>query len=111
MIETAMTSRLNVTAPRARVLPAARRRPGLHVTLATRVGPQAPIVRVEVGGGAGAIRVYLYVDGALVEAWIPAERASEFAAVDLVRGCHTVTARAIDGLGRWGAASILSRAS
>jgi hypothetical protein len=90
------------------------RRPGLDVSITLRpalagaaVTHGAPSVRVRVHGARGPFRLYLYVDGELAEAWIPADETNEFASATLA-GRHTVTARAIDALGRWGGASAIT---
>src|SRR6185503_8293235 len=85
-------------------------RPGLHVVIASRreSGRTAgAVVRVRVDGARPPFRLYLYVDGQLAEAWIPAAELNELVCPDLDGSRHTVTARAIDSQGRWGAASLL----
>lgn len=86
------------------------RRPGLDVTVTVRRvawEAEGPLVRVRVAGASGLFRVYVYADGELVEAWIPGAESNEFVCRALASGRHTVTARAIDALGRWGGASTL----
>jgi hypothetical protein len=85
-------------------------RPGLQVAIASSSRSGEPRVRVRVDGARAPFRLYLYVDGELAEAWIPAMETSELACPSLATGRHTVTARAIDALGRWGAASLLTPA-
>jgi hypothetical protein len=86
-------------------------RPGLGVTLDAAVAgePAALRVRVDVAGGHGPVRMFLYVDGELMESWMLVSAASRFTApdlaVDLAEGRHLLTARAIDATGRWGGAS------
>jgi len=86
-------------------------RPGLGVTLDAAVAgdPAALRVRVDVAGGQGPVRMFLYVDGELMESWMLLSAASRFTApdlaVDLAEGRHLLTARAIDATGRWGGAS------
>jgi hypothetical protein len=83
-------------------------RPGIQVAIAAHEAGAA-IVRVSVDGAQGPFRLYLYVDGELTEAWIPAAEMNELPCPALLsNGRHTVTARAIDALGRWGAASMLT---
>lgn len=84
------------------------RRPGIDVRLSLRPVGDATAVTVKVRGAHGAFRVYVYVDGELCEAWIPATETNEFVSHVLANGRHTVTARAIDALGRWGGASTMS---
>ncbi|MBI2203755.1 MAG: hypothetical protein HYU41_07895 [Candidatus Rokubacteria bacterium] len=84
------------------------RRPGLDVRLAVRPVGGATAVTVKVGGARGPFRVYVYVDGDLTEAWIPAKETNELLSRVLRHGRHTVTARAIDALGRWGGASTMT---
>lgn len=85
-------------------------RPGIQVAIAAETRGEATI-RVRVEGAHGTFRLYLYVDGELTEAWIPGNEITELACPTLASGRHTVTARAIDGLGRWGAASVLTPAA
>jgi hypothetical protein len=89
------------------------RRPGLDVAIATESARSsaASVVRVRVHGARGPFRLYLYIDGELAEAWIPGDENNEFSCASLDSGHHTVTARAIDALGRWGGASVVLRAS
>ena len=89
---------------------AAARRPGLDVGLTVRRASRADdgaLVRVRVAGANAPFRVYVYADGELVEAWIPGSESNEFVCRALAAGRHTVTARAIDALGRWGGASVM----
>lgn len=86
------------------------RRPGLDVSVTLRRvawESEGPLVRVRVAGANGPFRVYVYADGELVQAWIPGRESNEFVCHGLASGRHTVTARAIDALGRWGGASML----
>ena len=86
--------------------------PGLHVALSVKpvedvMGPEdAVAVRVEVIEAAKPLRVSIYVDGDLVDTWVPANNGYEFH-LPGVRGRHLFTARAIDARGRWGGASTL----
>lgn len=85
-------------------------RPGIQVAVAAETHGD-PTIRVRVDGAHGPFRLYLYVDGDLTEAWIPASETTELSCPVLESGRHTVTARAIDALGRWGAASVLTPAA
>jgi hypothetical protein len=86
--------------------------PGLQVALSVKpiedvIGPDDAIaVRVDVREATKPLRVSIYVDGDLVDTWVPAQSGYEFH-VPGVRGRHLVTARAIDADGRWGGASRL----
>jgi hypothetical protein len=86
--------------------------PGLHVALSVKpvddaMGPDdAVAVRVDVAEAAKPLRVSIYVDGDLVDTWVPTTTGYEFH-VPGVRGRHLFTARAIDAQGRWGGASRL----
>ena len=71
------------------------------------MGPEdAVAVRVDVMEAANPLRVSIYVDGDLVDTWVPANNGYEFH-LPGVRGRHLFTARAIDARGRWGGASTL----
>jgi hypothetical protein len=90
----------------------AHRRPGLDVSICTAAPSSndgVPLVRVRVDGARPPFRLYLYVDGQLEEAWIPAAETSEHPCPSLASGRHTITARAVDAGGRWGGASTLLR--
>jgi len=85
--------------------------PGLRVTL--RVTPtedvtcdDAMAVRVDVKDAARPLRISVYLDGDLVDTWVPAAAGHEVM-VPSTSGRHVITARAIDALGRWGGASTL----
>jgi hypothetical protein len=90
--------------------------PGLQVALSVKsvedvMGPDDAIaVRVDVMEAARPMRVSIYLDGDLVDTWIPALDNYE---VHLpgIRGRHVFTARAIDAFGRWGGASTLFEAA
>jgi|SRR5688572_4918650 len=89
--------------------PPVDQRPGLQVAIASTIKAGDPVVRVRIAGARPPFRLYLYVDGELAEAWIPATDVNEVACPALATGGrHSVTARAIDVLGRWGAASLLT---
>ena len=95
-----------------RTRPIAQRRPGLAVSICTAAGSSSDgvrLVRVRVDGARPPFRLYLYVDGQLEEAWIPAAETSEHPCPSLANGRHTITARAVDASGRWGGASTLLR--
>lgn len=83
-------------------------RPGLDVSV-TAVGATRPVpeVRLSARGGTAPMRVYVYVDGQLVDAHAPAEESFTVDLAGLPAGRHAVTARAIDASGRWGGASIV----
>ena len=85
-----------------------RLQPGLDVSILAGGGPAARRrLSLGVRGGADPVRVYLYVDGTLVESWT---NAPPFLGVDLGAlepGRHAVTARAVDVTGRWGGSSIV----
>ena len=86
--------------------------PGLHVALSVKpvedvTGPEdAVAVEVDVMDAAKPLRVSIYVDGDLVDTWVPARNGYQMQ-LPVVRGRHVVTARAIDARGRWGGASQL----
>ena len=85
--------------------------PGLGVALSvTPVDDMnwadAIAVRVDVQEASAPLRVSIYLDGDLVDTWVP--RATEYEVrLPDVRGRHVVTARVIDAEGRWGGASEL----
>jgi hypothetical protein len=96
-------------------------------TLRERTGPRPPSLRVtlrtsdaladaalgivtihlRVTGARLPVRLYLYVDGDLAEAWTEREASFDFPLDVYGPGRHAVTARAIDGLGRWAGASTI----
>lgn len=86
--------------------------PGLQVALSVKpvedvFGPDDAVsVRVDVMEAVKPLRVSIYVDGDLVDTWVPARDDYEFHFPG-VRGRHLFTARAIDAEGRWGGASTL----
>jgi hypothetical protein len=88
------------------------RPPALRVTL--RTGDPAAdaalgVVSIQacVIGGRAPIRLYLYVNGDLVETWTESVGEFDLALDDYGPGRHAVTARAVDTLGRWAGASIV----
>ena len=88
------------------------RPPRLRVTLErteaaldARLG--AVSLHAQVIGGRGPIRLYLYLNGDLVESWSEPSGQFELAADDHGAGPHAVTARAVDAQGRWAGASMV----
>lgn len=87
---------------------AAPRRPGLQLSVEARVGENgdAFLVAVAVAGAVMPIRLYLYLDGELLDATRQEADTYEYrAAASIDPGRHAVTARAVDATGRWGGAS------
>lgn len=84
-------------------------RPGLDVSLMVGFTPvperSGHVALVRLAGGAPPLRVSLYVDGDLVEGWMPAPETCELPLPALGPGRHAVTVRAVDAHGRWGGAS------
>jgi hypothetical protein len=86
--------------------------PGLQVALEVMsvedvLGPDAAIaVKVDVMEAVKPLRVSIYVDGDLVDTWVPAKNGYQFH-LPGIRGRHLLTARAVDAAGRWGGASTL----
>lgn len=85
--------------------------PGLSVALDVKLvedvmWADAVAVRVDVLNAVSPLRVSVYLDGDLVDTWVPGTRGYELRIRDL-RGRHVVTARVIDAAGRWGGASEL----
>ncbi len=86
--------------------------PGLHVALSVKPvedvtgADEAVTVRVDVMESAQPLRVSIYLDGDLMDTWIPGPADHEVRLPGLT-GRHLVTARAIDAEGRWGSASTL----
>jgi hypothetical protein len=64
-------------------------------------------IRLRVRGGRTPVRLYLYVDGDLADSWVDVEAAFDVPPGRLAPGPHAVTARAVDALGRWAAASTI----
>lgn len=58
-------------------------------------------------GGRGPVRIYLYVNGDLAEAWTEPEGQFDLSLDEYGPGRHAVTARAVDALGRWAGASMV----
>jgi hypothetical protein len=85
-----------------RTVPGRTPRPGrIAVYLETDEGT----IRVRVAGARGPARIYLYVDGDLVDMWVDVEASYELRTGRFSPGPHAITARAVDVLGRWGGAS------
>jgi hypothetical protein len=64
-------------------------------------------IHLHVAGAKVPIRLYLYVDGDLADAWIDIDAVYELKANEVRPGRHAVTARAVDALGRWAGTSIV----
>jgi len=70
----------------------------------------ASVLRLRVYGARTPTRLYLYVDGDLVDTWVDIEASYDASLERLSSGRHAVTARAVDALGRWaGASTIVQR--
>ena len=99
----------------ARLSPASRpvvRQPSLRVVLetgdpATDAALGVISIRVRVVGGRTPVRLYLYVNGDLAEAWTESEGEFDLSLDQYGPGRHAVTARAVDALGRWAGASMV----
>ena len=88
------------------------RPPGLRVTLdtgdpVTDAALGGVSIRARVLGGRTPVRLYLYVNGDLVEAWTEAEGHFDLSLDEHGPGRHAVTARGVDALGRWAGASMV----
>ena len=88
------------------------RTPSLRMTLETgdpatdaAMGVVSIVARVE--GGRLPVRLYLYVNAELAEAWTQSEGEFDLSLDHYGPGRHMVTARAIDALGRWAGASMI----
>lgn len=82
------------------------RPPRLSVT----IEEVASVLRLRVSGARTPTRLYLYVDGDLVDTWVDIEASYDASPERLSSGRHAVTARAVDALGRWaGASTIVQR--
>jgi hypothetical protein len=84
----------------------------LRVTLetgdpATDNAMGAVAIRARAAGGRLPVRMYLYVNGDLAEAWTETEGECDLSLDHYGPGRHAVTARAVDALGRWAGASII----
>src|SRR5262245_29056728 len=85
--------------------------PGLQVALDVTpttdfAGDGTLAVRVAVTEPSPPLRISVYLDGDLVDTWVPVIEDYELRLHD-VHGRHVITARAIDASGRWGGASTL----
>ena len=64
-------------------------------------------IKARVAGGRGPIRLYLYVNGDLADAWTESEGSFDLSLDEYGPGRHAVTARGVDSLGRWAGASMV----
>jgi hypothetical protein len=81
-----------------------------HARLTVTIEETASVIRLRVNGARTPTRLYLYVDGDLVDTWIDVEASYDASSERLPSGRHAVTARAVDALGRWaGASTIVER--
>jgi hypothetical protein len=98
-----------------------------RIRTAGRVGPRPPGIRVtldtgdpvtdaalgvvsihaRVTGGRPPVRLFLYVNGDLAEAWTESEGFFDLSLDEYGPGRHAVTARGVDALGRWSGASMV----
>ena len=88
------------------------RAPSLRVALetgdpATDDAMGAVLIRVRATGGRLPVRMYLYVNGDLAEAWTESEGEFDLSLDHYGPGRHAVTARVVDALGRWAGASLI----
>ena len=86
--------------------------PALRVTLetgdaASDAAMGVVSIRARAAGGRLPVRMYLYVNGDLAEAWTTAEGDFDLSLDHYGPGRHAVTARAVDTLGRWAGASMI----
>lgn len=94
-----------VMAERGAVAPAPLR-VALQVALAAH--PELRLsVRLRVTGSRAPVRLFLYIDGDPIEAWVAADATYEIPAGRVPAGRHALTARAVDALGRWAGASLM----
>ncbi len=90
---------------------AAPRRPapertGLGVAITAAADSRDRVaVDVQASGGQAPLRLYLYIDGELVGAWVQSAATWELGGDEVAPGRHVATARVIDASGRWGGAS------
>ena len=69
-------------------------------------------IQIRAVGAHLPVRLYLYVDGDLVESWTDREASFDFSLDVYGPGRHAVTARAVDAHGRWaGASTVLACAA
>ncbi len=64
-------------------------------------------VRVQLEGGVGPVRLYVYLDGDLVDTWVPSAAGYEFRTTRVGDHRHTITVRAVDARGRSETASTI----
>ena len=64
-------------------------------------------VRLRVTASRAPVRLFLYIDGDLAEAWVGADATYEIPAGRVPAGRHALTARAVDALGHWAGASLM----
>ena len=64
-------------------------------------------LRVRVTGARGPVRLYLYVNGDLADAWTEGQGQFDLSLDEYGPGRHAVTARGVDALGRWAGASMV----
>ena len=62
-------------------------------------------IHVRVSGAKAPVRLYLYVDGDLADAWGDPDGIYELPIDAVMPGRHAVTARVVDALGRWAGTS------
>ena len=62
-------------------------------------------VRLGVADPHTPVRLFLYIDGDLVETWVTSDASWEMPAARVPAGRHVLTARAVDAFGRWAGAS------
>ena len=83
-------------------------RPGLDVSVLTLASPmELPEIHLSVRGGTAPVRLFIYVDGDLLDAQVSTSDRFRAGLTGVAAGRHAVTARAIDACGRWGGASIV----
>jgi hypothetical protein len=64
-------------------------------------------IHAHVIGGRGPVRLYLYVNGDLADAWTEPQGFFDLSLDEYGPGRHAVTARGVDSLGRWAGASMV----
>jgi hypothetical protein len=97
---------------RVRTVRAGARPPGIRVTLdtgdpVTDAALGVVSLRARVTGGRPPVRLFLYVNGDLAEAWTESEGLFDLSLDEYGPGRHAVTARGVDALGRWAGASMV----
>lgn len=88
------------------------RPPALRVTLktgdpATDTALGVVSIEARLTGGRAPVRLYLYVNGDLAEAWTEAVGLFDLSLDEYGPGRHAITARAVDSRGRWAGASMV----